>query len=670
MKKMKLIIWAFMLSLILPFQALAIDENWILVEEGSSIIKFSKAEIFENNLKQKVSKLQQDSLESGEKYIFRYNLDIVKNEKTEEDTTTKKDIKKIDVEQEFYTVKDAEDYYNEIELQAPLHKGEFSIKPLKRSKTVKGEEKEFVCGSNDCSDVINRLKLEESISKKLVYDIYHVEEILGEEKEVYYFENNMLKLFDTKKEAEEFASEYVPYEQGFKFIGNDVVETVVTTEQEEYITETYKTESEAQAALDNLKSEYTIKSSSITPIRNMEKDTSNDWTLEESYYTEEEAIEKAKQLDEKTSEYEQSAEVRKSINSVDYKAIEDVITNQFDNEQDALNAIEELKSQGYKIDNYEILTIPYEEIKWEDQEHTEIDPLNPSTQTFKYRHLDIVVLDSFDYYNQDGSVTKVNGELKINNVKVDNKTINMRKTTDPSRKDIEYASVSRNLTITNNSKVEINGTIKFTQNGIEKELPFSISGYLSEDQNKCKGIGKSKGFDLKFDSVKIINEKVKIDVNISNKYKLIGNMHKEEVKYYVDVNKLNYGFDYKLEVNLQKEIIEEKYKIKSKFKKIEQQESHKIKYRFDLIEEEEYYLLSYETFTYDLIEYADANYIIEKLELDVGGGNEDIKDDQQDEILPPNTGVEVKQKHSMMYILFILSALLISKKFLEEKLSK
>lgn len=641
MKKMKLIIWAFMLSLILPFQALAIDENWILVEEGSSIIKFSEAEIFENNLKQKVSKLQQDSLASGEKYIFRYNLDIVKNEKTEEDTTTKKDITKIDVEQEFYTVKDAEDYYNEIELQAPLHKGEFSIKPLKRSKTVKGEEKEIVCGSNDCSDVINRLKLEESISKKLVYDIYHVEEILGEEKEVYYFENNMLKLFDTKKEAEEFASEYVPYEQGFKFIGNDVVETVVTTEQEEYITETYKTESEAQAALDNLKSEYTIKSSSITPIRNMEKDT-EEILQDETYESELDAQKRVYELNQdKTSDYEVKAIYNEVVERLqDNTKIESILNGTYLTKERLDKSIEELENQGWIIDEKYVEKIPGEVTG------TVTKAIKDPNSKSSY------IIDSSNNYVLIKQGAK--GTVAV---------WTLNELSDEAKE--EFKKTYKNVTDDGSTSGDLDITF------ISGYNTFNLSNLgngWGTDYTFSKGENGSTILTIPSRAVSHIVYGYAEESNAA--YKVTGLMHKEIKKYIVSASKSIYGFDYKLEVNLQKEIIEEKYKIKSKFKKIEQQESHKIKYRFDLIEEEEYYLLSYETFTYDLIEYADANYIIEKLELSIGGGNEDIKDEQQDEILPPNTGVEVKQKHSMMYILFILSALLISKKFLEEKLSK
>ena len=149
------------------------------------------------------------------------------------------------------------------------------------------------------------------------------------------------------------------------------------------------------------------------------------------------------------------------------------------------------------------------------------------------------------YVDENGNTTKTTGSLNITSVKINGSRVQMSdKTWDGNRRDFEYASVNRNLTVTNKSLVEITGYV--TYNG--KQLPFTVKGYLSEKQNVCGGRGGQKGFDLEFESITIIKDKVLVDTKLITKYQVTGEITKtiEQNEYYVDVNTVIKGYDYEV----------------------------------------------------------------------------------------------------------------------------
>ena len=148
--------------------------------------------------------------------------------------------------------------------------------------------------------------------------------------------------------------------------------------------------------------------------------------------------------------------------------------------------------------------------------------------------------------------------MTISTVTIAGKNIAMNLTRDPNRNDTEYASKTRHgLNVTNKSLVKITGTVTFGNT----TLPFEVEGYLSEKQNVCRGTGSTKGFDLEFESVTIIENRVIIDTKLVTKYQVVGTVSKTETAeiYYVDTYKTAKGYDYVLTAEGEKEVLEDTY---------------------------------------------------------------------------------------------------------------
>lgn len=220
----------------------------------------------------------------------------------------------------------------------------------------------------------------------------------------------------------------------------------------------------------------------------------------------------------------------------------DTINKTFDTEKEADDYINSLIKQGYDTSKITKKMLSKEEFTWDDG--VEVNPGNPSG-TFTYPHFDISLTSKFYYVDENGKTTTTHGSINISTVKINGSRVKMgNKTWDGNRGDFEYASVDRNLTVTNKSLVEITGYV--TYNG--KQLPFTVKGYLSEKQNVCKGKGYQKGFDLEFESVTIVKDKVLVDTKLITKYQVTGEITKtiEQNEYYVDVNTVVKGYDYEV----------------------------------------------------------------------------------------------------------------------------
>lgn len=195
----------------------------------------------------------------------------------------------------------------------------------------------------------------------------------------------------------------------------------------------------------------------------------------------------------------------------------------FDNLLEAQKYISELEAEGYDVSELKIKLSTFDETIWKDEEHVEVDPGKVDDQTFNYGHFDVTLVTKFTKIDEEGTETTVDGTMTVDNVTINDKNITMEKGTDPNRFDEEYASTERNkLSVTNKSLVEINGTVTYG----DTTLPYTVKGYLSETQNVCKGRGESKGFDLEYASVTIINGKVYVDSNIISQYNVSGDIFK------------------------------------------------------------------------------------------------------------------------------------------------
>lgn len=342
------------------------------------------------------------------------------------------------------------------------------------------------------------------------------------------------KTFNNKEELDKFIKNLE--DQGYELkvnIEKNMSATLHTIDSK------FDTESEAIKAKEEFENTYTNAKVTISKIRNANKDSLSFVEGTTRYLTLNEAESVAKSLEVDNEEKTVRASVRTETG--EKVVLEENVNKTFDTEREADNYINELIKNGYNTSKITKKMLTKEEFTWDDG--VVVDPGNPSG-TFNYHHFDITVINNYTYVDKDGKESKVTGDLTINSVKINGKTIKMgNKSKDPNRGDIEYASSSRNnLNVSNKSLVEITGTVIY--NG--KSLPFTVKGYLSEKQNVCGGRGDSKGFDLEFNKIIIYQDKVLVDTKLITKYQVTGEITKEQeiLAYYVDVETIIKGYDY------------------------------------------------------------------------------------------------------------------------------
>lgn len=616
MKKIKLFICIFtFLIVFLPFKVFANESEWILVESGSKSIKSEEVNSFEESLKQKVKDLQ----EKDDNYIYRYSLEKV-NTEVKEDTSEKKNINVIELNENFVSEEEAINYYNNINIEYPLYKGNYLITPYKQIKEIKGQENEIICTSVNCTHEINRLKQEEYLNSKLVCEVSFKEEILNDNPEYfYYYEDGKLKLFNSKLDAKNFINNNNFNKDGYKFISAEIEEEIITSTNKENYSKTYSSLKDAEDALAKLKEEYEVTNDKITPIRNTTKDI-NETLNEEVFDSEIDAQNRVNKLNnEKTYEYEITASYVKNIKKINENTkIEDYLNDVY-TEKELQDAIKNLENDGWIIDSKTLETISYITGK--------------VTSTIK-------VDESKTKYiiNSDNNYVLIK-QAKKGTVAVwtENELSNEAKE--------EFAKTYKNVTTDGSTSGDLNITFIYGYN------TFNLS-------NLGNGWGKDYTFSKDENNNIILTIPSKAVSHIvygyaeesNSSYKITGLMHKEIVKYIVNANKLTYGFDYKLEAIIQKNFEEKKYKIKITYKKINKESFYELKYRYDEINEETYYTLQYETYNYDLINYDNINYTIEKIGNGIGNINND------NEILPPHT----KVNNNVSILLILVNALSLS----------
>lgn len=212
------------------------------------------------------------------------------------------------------------------------------------------------------------------------------------------------------------------------------------------------------------------------------------------------------------------------------KIISESVNKTFDSKLEAEQYIESLKAAGYDVSDLELVLSTFEESIWKNEDGVIVKPGDADGSTFKYGHFDVtlITITSFAKIDAEGNKTTVTGTITISSVKINDTSVAMSGLSkDPNNGLYEYTSIERNrLDVTNKSLVEITGNVIY--NG--KSLPFTVKGYLSESQNVCDGKGNAKGYDLKFESVTIVNNKVYVDSNIVEQYKVSGDIKKETYK--------------------------------------------------------------------------------------------------------------------------------------------
>ena len=309
-----------------------------------------------------------------------------------------------------------------------------------------------------------------------------------------------------------------------------------------------KTLKDAEDVVNDFKSKYEEVTGGITKVRNKSLDEviiSNE--IKDSFDNYDDALRLKNSLV-SNDEYEISSDISKESREVETSR-EDV-SKVFKSLKEAEDYISDLKSKGYDVSGLKTELQSFMESVWSVDSSVIVNPGTVDGKVFNYGHFDIVLVNDFVKIDKDGNESNVRGNIVINKVVVNNgdnsKNIKMNNPSrDPNGGYYEYTSEKRyGLNITNKSLVTISGNVLY--NGIS--LPFTISGYLSESCNVCGGRGSSKGFDLKFKSVTIKDDKVIIDTKLVNNYKVSGTIFKKENKdfYVVRYTKTKKGYDYKV----------------------------------------------------------------------------------------------------------------------------
>ena len=346
---------------------------------------------------------------------------------------------------------------------------------------------------------------------------------------------SITKHFSNKEEMEKFISDLK--EQGYEL---DVEAKQDFSVVRHSINEKFETLAEAEKAKKDFEDTYSDAVVTISKVRNANKDSLSFEEGKTKYSTLEEAEEVARNLTVDNDEKRVGATVRTELETTTSAA--ESVNKTFDTEKEADDYIDSLVKKGYDTSKLTKKMLSKEEFTWDDG--VEVNPGNPS-ESFTYHHFDITLTSNYYYVDENGNTTKTTGDLNITSVKINGSKVIMEgKTWDGNRGDFEYASFDRNLTVTNKSLVEITGYV--TYNG--KDLPFTVKGYLSEKQNVCGGRGDQKGFDLEFESITIIKDKVLVDTKLITKYQVTGEITKtvEQNVYYVDVETVVKGYDYEV----------------------------------------------------------------------------------------------------------------------------
>ena len=364
------------------------------------------------------------------------------------------------------------------------------------------------------------------------------------------------EVFTSKEAAESYVNDLV--KQGFTVRSKSIFQNSHSETVE--INQVFATREEAEEALSKFTEDNNLDtdkvSSTIERVYNPNKNGPE--TLFEkgstSYDTEKDALEAIKNINSEDDEFIISGKIRKAAKST--VITQNVTSRQFNTRKEAEDYIDDLKKQGYDTSDLEVKLVSFEESIWGDE--VVVNPGTSDSTSFSYGHFDVSLLSKFKKIDSEGKESTVTGRMTISTVTIAGKNIAMSLTRDPNRNDTEYASKTRHgLNVTNKSLVKITGTITFGNT----TLPFEVEGYLSEKQNVCRGTGDMKGFDLEFESVTIIENRVIIDTKLVTKYQVVGTVSKTETAeiYYVDIYKTAKGYDYVLTAEGEKEVLEDTY---------------------------------------------------------------------------------------------------------------
>lgn len=502
---------------------------------------------------------------------YQYRYKLSKKFKEEDKNNFTK--KTITVDKLFDNQEEATKYYDGLKIEAPSYKENMKIEKKEiTNKVTKETEKKIILCSSDCKEEIDNI--------------------------------------ETKK-------------------GYNLITNILDTTKKIDVNKTFDSFNKANEELNKIITEG--GSGNVDSKRNKEKDTVSSTKGTTPYESEDEALNTAKKLESKTDTQETTTTIRKEIEKKKDTTlkIEDVVTDEFDTLEQAQNKIKQLEDEGY-ITKATIKQVTYNE------ENSDNNNDGTTSTTKNYSHLDTTLLNKVTIIDDNGQKKEVGATMTVSKVTVDGKEISLTgPSKDPNTGYMEYQSKKRRLDIKSNAIVNISGEITYKLNGQNVKTNYNISGKLDESLNVCGGRGSAKGFDLKYNSITILDNKAYVDANIVTKYIITGTMYKyKDVDvYYVDTTTTNYGFDYILAASYDKNI-------------------KKLIYYFTYDEEVKAYKyqLSYDLKTYDLVEYESVDWIIEKQ-----GIASNTNTDNTTTVEIPKTGI----KSFPIILILILPALLI-----------
>lgn len=272
MKKVFLLIISLLASIVLTECVFALDTNSCVVLENESKIGVKDVDLLEKKLKEKINYLNTNS-----KYFYSYEIKKINSRIIEE----QKNLENVKVEIEFKSEEDALNYFNNIQLDNNYIKGNYTIEKINNSSI--GENKTKICSSYNCEEEI------EYLSKNYEFENLGIDsKEVVEEKEILYDDK-----FKTENEAYEFAKKNIP--DGYSFVQSEVILDVLSEYESKTFFElmgvnTFETLEEAQKKLE----EFKLKYNGTGTIE--EKEIVEEYTLNETYTSLEEIMNKIKEL--------------------------------------------------------------------------------------------------------------------------------------------------------------------------------------------------------------------------------------------------------------------------------------------------------------------------------------------------------------------------------------
>ena len=610
MKKVKFFLAALLVCLALPNGVDALEKNYCTVfENGTQVVDADKVDEFEKYLKEKVY-----NLNNGSGILGDYRYSYIVNVKTDE-VILKTDVETITVSDKFDTEEEAIDYYNGIILDKPFEKGEYKLSTVEVPRTETVKSGSTVCNGLECLEEISNLNSQLGPNQKLFYNVI-IKDVEGTEStKVTYKDNNGVVYFGTKEEAQEFADKYTPTLDGHKFVKNEVLSKITTTEtsktyEEIYGNNIFDTETDALSALDKFKNEYNVTSSDIETVRDNSEDKTSSGS--EEFNTEEEADKwiQDNAIDSTLGELKPN----KTTSKVKYD--EGTIEGEYSSRADAQKAIDALKAQGYIVEGSSISEVPggitgnvESAIKINENNH-------------KY-----TFVNGTDYV----LIKQGSGHYAV-------------------WTEEELTQEEKTAFIDSYKKVNTDGSTS----GISMDNVAWIQGFNTFDLGAVFNENNWGKYTFKLENGKVvlINENDQIShvvygglVNENTKYVLSGTKYKEKEVYKVDWTKVTYGFDYKLNASALVNEKVTKYMVVSIFNKLEKEAT--LEYRIDETFFDKKIELSYEKYIPVVKEIAYIDWVINRCEYQ--GSNDNNTDNNKDNNIvvtsrdypnPPQTGVK------------------------------